>query len=273
MFPLTALVLLVFGSFALPTSAETMACAHRGDTVAAPENTVPAFESAVRKGAHMIEFDIYGTSDGRLIVIHDSTVNRTTNGEGKVNNMTFEELRALDAGSWFGPEFAGLQLPTLRETLEVIPRDIKCNVHIKYGDDIAAKSAQIIAEMDRLEQCFLACTTEDAEEAKKMVPMIQICNMSRQGGKREAYIKSTLDNNCEYIQLSHSQGMENLKEEVALLHENEVTVNWFGASTEEPIRALAEAGVDYILTDDLNLCLKVLADYGTEPLAVATATP
>ncbi len=246
-------------------ASETRACAHRGDVAAAPENTVPAFESAVRKGASMIEFDVAVTRDGKLVIMHDSTVDRTTNGTGKVQDLDFEAIRALDAGTWFDPEFAGAQVPTLRETLEVIPRSILCNVHLKSGQQLAAKTARIIKEMGRLDHCFLACSIEQAAEARAEVPEIKVCNMSRQGGDRNAYIASTLENKAQFIQLHHGHGMNGLKEDVGRLHAEGVTVNWFGASTEAPIRALAQAGVDYILTDDLNLCLRVLGNMSTTP--------
>jgi len=107
------------------------ACAHRGDVRFFPENTLPAFTSAVAKGAHMIEFDVYLTSDGVPIIIHDNTLDRTTNGTGNVTAYSLEELRTLDAGAWFDPKFAGTRIPTLQETLAVIPRYILCNVHLK----------------------------------------------------------------------------------------------------------------------------------------------
>lgn len=242
--------------------AETRACAHRGDVAVAPENTLPAFASAVRKGASMIEFDVAVTRDGKLVIMHDSTVNRTTNGAGKVQDLGFDEIRALDAGTWFDAEFAGAQVPTLRETLHVIPKTILCNVHLKRGEQLAAKTARVIQEMGRLDHCFLACSIEQAAEARAEVPEVKICNMSRQSGDRNAYIASTLEHKAEFIQLHHGQGMNGLKEDVNRLHKKGVTVNWFGASTEAPIRALAQAGVDYILTDDLDLCLEVLTEIG-----------
>ncbi len=238
--------------------AATGACAHRGDVKNAPENTIPAFESAVKLGAQQIEFDVQLSKDGELVIMHDGTLDRTTDGTGAVSDLTFEELRALDAGSWFAATFAGTRIPTLRETLEVIPETILCNVHLKNSPGVAAASAQLIQEMGRLEQCFLACTVEQAEEARAVVPEIRICNMSRQGGDRQAYVALTLERNCDYIQLHKNNGTEGLREAVGQLHAGGVKVNYFGAQDEPTIRALAEGGVDYILTDDLPLCLHVL---------------
>jgi glycerophosphoryl diester phosphodiesterase len=92
--------------------------AHRGASGHAPENTLAAFKKAVSLGATFIETDLQLTRDTRLVAIHDETVNRTTNGKGAVHDMTLAEIRRLDAGSWFGSEFAGERLPTLDEILE-----------------------------------------------------------------------------------------------------------------------------------------------------------
>ncbi|MDE0013634.1 MAG: glycerophosphodiester phosphodiesterase family protein, partial [Candidatus Poribacteria bacterium] len=88
--------------------------AHRGLVRHAPENTLPGFATAIELGLSL-ELDVYQTSDKHLVVIHDETVDRTTNGTGKVINMTLAEIRKLDAGSWFDPRFAGEKIPTLEE--------------------------------------------------------------------------------------------------------------------------------------------------------------
>src|SRR5690606_2702839 len=73
-------------------------CAHRGAMSSHPENTIPAFMEAIRLGAHMIEFDVQITRDKKLVIMHDETVDRTTDGNGKISNFTFDQLRELDAG-------------------------------------------------------------------------------------------------------------------------------------------------------------------------------
>ena len=92
--------------------------AHRGASGHAPENTLAAFKKAVALGAAFIETDLQLSRDARFVAIHDSTLNRTTNGQGAVHEMTLSNLRRLDAGSWFGSEFAGERIPTLEEILE-----------------------------------------------------------------------------------------------------------------------------------------------------------
>lgn len=91
--------------------------AHRGASAYAPENTVAAFDLALQMGIHHLELDVHLTCDEHLVVIHDDTVDRTTDGTGPVAEQTLAALRVLDAGSWFGAAFAGARIPTLAEVL------------------------------------------------------------------------------------------------------------------------------------------------------------
>lgn len=91
---------------------------HRGASGHAPENTLAAFRKAVALGATFIETDLQLSRDARFVAIHDATLNRTSNGQGTVHDMTLAEIRRLDAGSWFGSEFAGERIPTLEELLQ-----------------------------------------------------------------------------------------------------------------------------------------------------------
>ncbi len=95
-----------------------MLIAHRGASAYAPENTLAAFDLALRMGVRHIELDVHLSADGHVVVIHDDTVDRTTAGRGPVAGHTLAALRALDAGSWFAPRFAGQRIPTLEEVLE-----------------------------------------------------------------------------------------------------------------------------------------------------------
>ncbi|MDQ6692801.1 MAG: glycerophosphodiester phosphodiesterase [Chloroflexota bacterium] len=93
--------------------------AHRGGAAEAPENTLASFRHAIGLGCKLVELDVQMTSDGELVVIHDESVDRTTNGHGAVQSMSFAELRTLDAGVKFSESFRGEKIPTLREVLEL----------------------------------------------------------------------------------------------------------------------------------------------------------
>jgi len=235
-------------------------CAHRGDNAVAPENTVPAFESAVRKGAHQIELDVYTSKDGKLVIIHDGKVDRTTNGTGRVIDLTFDELRALDAGSWKGEQFKGTKIPTFREALQAIPAYIQLNCHLKSGKGLAADVTREIVEMGRLDQCFLACSVGQAAEARAVEPAIRICNMSGQQGPQTDYPERTIKMGAEYIQILGWHDC--MPEACAKLREAGVGINYFGTSDPVFFRRLLEAGVQYPLVDNLDAVIPVLRELG-----------
>ena len=129
------------GSQALP-----LIIAHRGDLSTAPENTLPAFQRAWDAGADGVELDVRVTRDGKLVVFHDRTLERTSNGRGPVSNFTLTEIRSLDVGSWFGPAFKGETAPTLDEVFESLPHDYLINVEMKVVLKGMKQIAQLVAE-------------------------------------------------------------------------------------------------------------------------------
>lgn len=105
--------------------------AHRGASAHAPENTLPAFQLALEQGADGIELDVMLSKDNRLIVIHDSTLERSTNGKGNVLDHSYAELKELDAGAYFGDAFKNTPLPLLDEVYEQFGGKFKINVELK----------------------------------------------------------------------------------------------------------------------------------------------
>jgi glycerophosphoryl diester phosphodiesterase len=123
-----------------------LAIAHRGASGHAPENTFAAFRKAIAMGAGFIETDLQLSRDARLVAIHDATVHRTTNGQGAVHNLTLAELRRLDAGSWFGSEFAGERIPTIEEILEFAKKhDVVFYLELKPSGSWGGEHALISA--------------------------------------------------------------------------------------------------------------------------------
>lgn len=116
----TGLVLPPAGAPLRAESATGLTVAHRGDQLHAPENTMPAFEAAFASGAELIETDVRLSSDGVPVLIHDASLDRTTNGSGRVAGKSLSELRQLDAGVWFDPAFRGTPIPLLTELLDLL---------------------------------------------------------------------------------------------------------------------------------------------------------
>ena len=97
-----------------------MKIGHRGTTIFAPENTLPAFEKAIELGFEYVEIDVRYTRDGVPVLLHDAELDRTTNGTGWVGELTLDEIKQFDAGSWFSDDFAGTRVPTLEEALKIM---------------------------------------------------------------------------------------------------------------------------------------------------------
>ncbi len=114
-----------------------IAVGHRATVKLAPENTIAAIEKAIEQGVDLLELDIRQSKEGVFVLIHDATVARTTNARGRVDDMTLEELQALDAGSWFDEAFKGEQIPTLKDALAVMKGRAMPDIDFKAGDPAA----------------------------------------------------------------------------------------------------------------------------------------
>ena len=135
-----------FGTAAETPAVVTQIIAHRGSSADRPENTLASTERAVQSGATAIEVDVRTTSDGHLVILHDATLDRTTNGEGRVESKSLAHVRQLDAGQWFDAKYRGQRVPTLQEILSVVRShhvDILLDVKVQ-GTGIAQKVAAVV---------------------------------------------------------------------------------------------------------------------------------
>jgi len=119
--------------------------AHRGAPSEAPENTIPGFIIAMGLDVDFIELDVRASKDNVLVVIHDEFVDRTTNGHGRVSELYFDELRKLDAGSWFSERFCGTRIPTLKEALMLLSQ---CNKNIIVDIKVEGYEKKIVRMID-----------------------------------------------------------------------------------------------------------------------------
>ena len=157
--------------------------AHRGASSIAPENTLAAFRLALDLRADGIELDVHMTADNEIVVIHDSTVDRTTGFPGRVGQMTSSALKALDAGSWFNsafpdkarPEYTGLRIPLLREVLELVRGRARLYIEIKdpdlYPGDFESRLLSIVRE-HRMENsvAFLSFSRRSLRKIRRADP-------------------------------------------------------------------------------------------------------
>lgn len=148
--------------------------AHRGASGEglAPENTLAAFERAIETGVDAVELDVRATRDGHLVVLHDAELDRTTDATGPVRELTLEQVRQADAGSWRGEEYRGQRVPTLAEVLELCRRRVLVLVEIK-ADGIAERTLQVIDDLGAREQVVVqSFTPEIVRRVKVLQPGI-----------------------------------------------------------------------------------------------------
>ena len=241
---------------------ENGVCAHRGANDTHPENTLAAFRKAIRLGAHMIEFDVDLTSDGYPVLMHDATVDRTTDGVGLVTDLPFDSIRQLDAGIRKDPRFAGEQIPTLDEALDMMPQNIWLNIHVKGGREAGKIAAQAVLKHKCMHQAFLATSIEGTEGARSVVPDILICNMENQGYDTR-YVDETLAMGCRFIQLC---GGKALAVDIERLKHAGVYINYFFSNDAEELKELLEQGIDFVLADKSKEMLDVAEIVGIQLL-------
>jgi len=153
-------------------------CGHRGNSLHAPENTLAAFRSTRLLGGHACEIDTILTADDAIVVLHDQTLDRTTDGHGPVDRATLAEVKRLDAGAWFGPEFAGERVPTLAEAIEEAVRlDIGLVVEIKekrrVGRLLEVLKGVLAAPGAKERVILISFDHRDLLDAKEAIPGIR----------------------------------------------------------------------------------------------------
>ncbi len=222
--------------------------AHRGYSGKYPENTEIAFREALALRVELIEFDVQLSRDEALIVSHDPTVDRTSDGSGEIARMTLSEIKALDAGSWFDRAFSGQRFLTLRETLDLMDDTVRLNVHVKAsGHDRQKVVSLTVRELERrslLRQAFIASDQETIELVKQIQPELEICNLSTQ--PKETYVARSRALGCRILQPGNAQVDQAFVEEA---HRCGMEVNPFYADELDEMRRLIACGVDGILTN------------------------
>ncbi len=231
---------------------------HRGNVKHTPENTIPAFVKAIELGVDLIEMDVRQTKDGELVILHDITVNRTTDGHGNVFDMTLSEIKKLDAGSWFGDEFKGTRIPTLKEALDTIKDKALPDIDFKGGDP------QILVELLRNEG-LLGKITMYCGNWNLMKETLQIDNgfMVRPSVPVGfAGLPTVLDKvNPPIINIDWMQFSERLVRDVHLSGRASF-VNAMSHDNAFGIGAMVNTMPDYIQTDEMEILMPLLRAKG-----------
>ena len=220
---------------------------HRGAPDCAPENTMASFNEALRQGADIIELDVQLSADGHVMVFHDGRLDRTSNGHGSLAEGTLAELRMLDAGSWFGPRFAGEAIPTLEEILAWAKDAVPLLIELKYdgtpGPALGSAVVQLIQAYKMTDRVMLISFAHQALHwVKQEAPDLAIAALYSARVADPAGLARAIGANA-VMPLCHVV----TKEDVALCHDAGLSVNVWGAAADYP--ALIAIGVDCVNAD------------------------
>ena len=228
--------------------------AHRGASAHAPENTLAAFELAVEQGADGIELDVKLSADGQVVVIHDATVERTTGARGRVKDMTLDELRSLDAGSFFSDKFKGEKIPTLAEVFEAVGRRTFVNVELtNYNTrrDHLVESVCILVKKFGMQKrvLFSSFLPSNLSNARRYLPEVPT-GLLALNGLLGAWARSF--------------GFAFGKHDALHPHLRDATqrVHVWTVNDAADMRRLFKWGVDAIFTDDPQLAVGVRGEKG-----------
>lgn len=242
-----------------------LSVAHRGHSIALPENTLQAYRKAIELGVEMIECDVNITHDGHLVMMHDSTLDRTTTGTGRVSEATWDEIRLLDAGGKFRPEFAGVQVPSTEETLLLYKEaGILSCFEVKGADSdesnrIALELLGLFEKHAMLDTAFMSSYHHDALHLAKSKCSELLLAPERLPDDAPAdppeAVRQAKSFPAPVLQHQHTVLTPDV---VRVLHENDIAV-WSWSTNDEPSMVFSiEAGADALMGDDVKLMLDVL---------------
>jgi glycerophosphoryl diester phosphodiesterase len=180
-------LLLITGSILLTAQTkQVVVISHRGEHLHHPENTMPAFEAAYKAGADFIEVDIRTTADGKLVLMHDNTTDRTTGAQGEIAKMTFDEVRALDAGAKFAPEFKGTMVPTFDEALSFVEGKMGIYMDCKHASAKDLVSAVRAHQMQ--DHVVVYCGRQLCKGIQELEPAMKLMPESRNAAAAKSLI-------------------------------------------------------------------------------------
>jgi glycerophosphoryl diester phosphodiesterase len=226
---------------------------HRGACAHAPENTVASFRLAVEEGADFVELDAKLSKDSQVMVIHDQTVDRTSNGSGSINELTCAELQALDAGSKFAAKYAGEKIPTLDEVFKAVGQQIYVNVELtnyaSKDDDLIPLVAAVVKANNMEERVifssFLPGNLKKIHALIPQAPVAILCLPGIKGLLSRSFLMAGVSPKVVHPYLSDTSAAMVKKE-----HERGRRVHVWTVNEASDMENLLKMGVDGIFTDD-----------------------
>lgn len=236
--------------------------AHRGASETHPENTLAALRAAVALGVHLVEIDLRLTRDRFTVLMHDATVDRTTNGRGAVADLRYEDVRLLDAGSWKHRRFCAERVPTLEQALAVLPLNVWIALHLHGGAQLAEEVVTTLRAHRRLHQTFLLCGPTAAAAARRIEPQVMLCNAHRLH-EPEVNLSAAVELRARFLELRVPHG----ESPTGSPHARQLGITtlalWQGGNRHA--RELLRE-VDFVLADDPEPLLHAARRFGIRPL-------
>lgn len=228
-------------------------CAHRGLQAAAPENSLAALGAAVTMGAEEIEFDVWSTKDGELVLVHDKRLDRLSDGDGFVWEHTYEELMVLDFGFKYGEGFRGMRVSTLEEALKKLACHTVMNIHLKAPNNVdpwdegqLKKLIGLIHKYDCANHVyFMTGNTAVLKQLKTLAPDLVLCV----GGGDDPWsiVDRAIELDCPMVQLVKGYFDQTMIDKARA---HNIRCNVFWSNDVEETKQFLDMGIDTILTDD-----------------------
>jgi glycerophosphoryl diester phosphodiesterase len=237
--------------------------AHRGASAHAPENTLAAFELALAQNADAIELDVKLSADGHAVVIHDPTVNRTTGTRGRVRDLSFQELRSLDAGGFFSEKYRGEKIPLLEEVFEAVGKRAFINVELtNYTtpyDSLVETVCMLVKKFGLQDRVlFSSFFASNLSKARSYLPEVPR-GLLAFGGFLGAWARSFGFNFGRY-QALHPYVEDVTSQQVQRVHRLNRRIHVWTVNAADDMRRLFHWGVDAIFTDDPELAVQVRSE-------------
>ena len=225
--------------------------AHRGASVLAPENTIAAIRAAESVGAKAIEFDIHQTFDGRLVLLHDFTLARTTSGTGRIADKGWSYVQGLDAGAWFSPRFSGENVPLLVDALDVFGKETIAAIEIKPKAKVLPKLPAILREAGMLQRSLIfSFHAKQIRAARQHLPSVPALLLIEPAENRSTYNSSIFNRartaGANLIGLNHTAVTPDI---VAQAHQHGLPVFVYTVDETTDVHRMLEAGVDGIISN------------------------
>jgi glycerophosphoryl diester phosphodiesterase len=237
--------------------------AHRGASAHAPENTLAAFELAWMQNADAIELDVKLSADGRAVVIHDPTVDRTTGSHGRVKDLSFAQLRSLNAGSYFSARYDGEKIPLLEEVFEALGKRTFINVELTNyttpRDSLVETICTLVKQFGLQKQVmFSSFFASNLSKARAYLPEVPRGLLAFDGWLG-AWARSFGFNFGKY-QALHPYLKDVTSQQVQRVHRLNRRIHVWTVNAAEDMRRLFHWGVDGIFTDDPQLAVQVRSE-------------